>query len=308
MLEQPESQVKAVHRTLPDFLRLRGGALAFDHFSMAEWLTRETDEGFARADEFAVDVSASEAALHRWAVAKVRAAAAHRSAYLLRHLASHLAEADERKDAFTRLMLSDFAWLNARLRLSGVEALVADCVLSGDTEETRLLRALWRNSAYVLQKFPAQLAAQLLGRLHSLRDAVPALNDMADCTMRWLERPFDATATDERLVPTAVSLRLSAALIETFTGHEAPVNALAVLPDGRIASAAHDRTVRVWDPCTAGQPALFVADASITALLALSDERIVAGCRRCGAFPAPHRAPNYILPVACQPRLFHHKR
>lgn len=49
------------------------------------------------------------------------------------------------------------------------------------------------------------------------------------------------------LIPETSSLWLSSALLPTLEGHEDSVSALAVLPDGRLASASHDRTVRVWD-------------------------------------------------------------
>ena len=273
-----ESRVKAVHRALPDFLRLRSGALAFDHFSMAEWLTRESEDGFPRAGDYAVDVPASEAALHQWALTQVDDGTAHTSGYLLRHLASHLVDANERSRVLARLMLSDFEWLAARLRSSGVEALIADCDHLGETAEAPLLRTLWRNSAYVLRRFPDQMPAQVLGRIRSLRDAVPALVELATCTMRWLERRLEGAGPDLGLVPTTGSLRLSAALIETFEGHEYGVSALAVLPDGRIASGAGDGTVRVWDPQGRHAPQVFEGhEGWVRALAVLPDERIASG-------------------------------
>ena len=62
-----------------------------------------------------------------------------------------------------------------------------------------------------------------------------------------------------------------------MTGHTGSLTTLAVLPDGRIASGAWDNTVRVWDPRSGRQLAMFHADAPITALLAHPNGLIVAG-------------------------------
>jgi WD40 repeat protein len=65
-----------------------------------------------------------------------------------------------------------------------------------------------------------------------------------------------------------------------FEGHQKTVWALAVLPDGRLASGSGDHTIRLWDPTTpTGAPQLlFVADAAITALVCIpSHQLLVAG-------------------------------
>jgi len=59
------------------------------------------------------------------------------------------------------------------------------------------------------------------------------------------------------------------------------VNALAMLPGGRLASGGGDRTIKLWDPAS-GEPESsqpqFVADAAITALAFLPGASIlVAG-------------------------------
>ncbi|MEY4808291.1 MAG: hypothetical protein RLZZ206_2680, partial [Cyanobacteriota bacterium] len=73
----------------------------------------------------------------------------------------------------------------------------------------------------------------------------------------------------------------SGQLTATLEGHSGPVNALAVLPGGRLASGADDRTIKLWDPAS-GEPESsqpqFVADAAITALAFLpAVSTLVAG-------------------------------
>jgi WD40 repeat protein len=48
-------------------------------------------------------------------------------------------------------------------------------------------------------------------------------------------------------------------------------------PDGRLASASQDGTVRIWDIRTATMLAMFIADGTISRLVALPSGLIVAG-------------------------------
>ncbi|MEP6879400.1 MAG: WD40 repeat domain-containing protein, partial [Nitrosospira sp.] len=317
ILDQPEAQVKAVRSVLPDFLRLRDGRLTFDHFSMAEWLTGETEDGFARASTYAVDVTASETRLHRWALSKVSEGKAHTSEYLVRHLASHLVDADERRRIYTHLMLSNPEWLAARLHISGIEVLITDCDHLGETDEVLALLVLLRNSAHVLRRFPDQLPAQLLGRIRwlqdpenqtslllgllhnsahilrrfpiqlptqllermrSLQDSTNPLAELASSTLHWLERQPTVVTVDRPLVPTTGSLRFSLARRATFTGHAVDPTILAVLPNGHIASGTADGSVRVWNPGARHGPQVFEGHKGrVRALVVVPEGRIASG-------------------------------
>ena len=267
-----------MRNALPDFLRVRGGSLTFDHFSLAEWLTRETEDGFARAGDYAVDLQTSMERMHRWALQRVDDGTAYQHEYLLRHLAAHLTDEGERQQVFAKLMLQNYEWLAAKLACSGIDALTADCEHLGSAAQAPLLLALLRNSAHVLKEHPAQLPAQLLGRIASLGDADGPLAELADSTRHWLENQAAGSSALRSLVPTTGSLRLSSNLLATLTGHTGSLTTLAVLPDGRIASGADDNTVRVWDP--QGQRPAQVLEGHagwVNCLAVLPDGRIASG-------------------------------
>jgi hypothetical protein len=64
------------------------------------------------------------------------------------------------------------------------------------------------------------------------------------------------------------------------SGHKRPVTALTVLDDGRLASASHDRTIRVWNTDTGAEPLVLTGhEGAVTALAALPGGRLVSGSK-----------------------------
>ncbi len=315
VLASDVDQVSAVRIALRDFLRDRAGKLTFGHFSLAQWLSRERTEGIERGGDFSVDLKATHERWRTWALKQVRAGQACASPYLLRHLAAHLGDSNERRDVFETLMLDNADWMSARLRASGIEALMVDVEhLAGLPEHESLDRAL-RNAAHVLRKYPDQLPAQLLGRIGRGLGPGRRLGALADSVRGRLSAPWASTHEARLLLPDTRSLRLtdvrnvlpgsasalalladgrlvsggaggkvrvwaSAGLSEptVFEGHGTWVHALAVLRNGLVASGADDGKVRVWDAGRSADPVVFQTHSSpISALISLADGRIASG-------------------------------
>ena len=94
-----EDHVRGAVAVAEDFLTIRGKRFAFDHYSLAQWLTEEDDRGFPRAGRFAVNLAEAQERLTGWALQQARAGRAHESVYLARHLPAHLGPND-RAEAF----------------------------------------------------------------------------------------------------------------------------------------------------------------------------------------------------------------
>jgi WD40 repeat protein len=96
--------------------------------------------------------------------------------YLVRHIPAHLALRPEQK-GLNKLLLN-FDWIQARLNLSGIQALLSDYRLchSAYPATARLHRTLTM-VAHILREHPDQLIPQLLGRIApGVPDITPLLN------------------------------------------------------------------------------------------------------------------------------------
>jgi len=159
--------------------------------------------------------------------------------YFFEHGPEHLLAAEG--PLVLRDLLFDHRWLAAKLKATGVNALLSDFELLdlASDEPLRLLRDALRLSANVLSQRPEQLPYQLLGRL---RDA-PEIELQHLCTRA------DADSTGPCLLPIWPSLQLPGGpLLRTLEGHADVVNAVVLSADGKTAvSSSDDKTLKVWN-------------------------------------------------------------
>jgi WD40 repeat protein len=280
ILSVGEPLVQLLLARIEDFLRITNKLYAFDHLSLVQWLNRENDDGFPHAGAYAVPPEAAQQRIRAWARAEVAAGRANEWPYLTRHLAAHL-EPGERQECFSHLLL-DLCWLEARLRLADITALLSDWQWITPTPELTAVERALRQGAHVLihqgqgWNDLKQLSSQLLARLpldnpsSGAHQAEPSLRDQALAQLQKAGAPHPLTA----------SLLGSEALLRTLTGHSSSVNALAVLHDGRLASGSRDGTIKLWDTATGSCAITLKGDSSsVNALAVLHDGRLASGSR-----------------------------
>jgi WD40 repeat protein len=250
--------------------------ISFDHASLEQWLTERSGGRIPgpRAGRYGVNRDEAAEQIRTWALAEVKAHRAHTSPYLVRHLASHL-NAEERPELIAS-QLRQFAWLQARLHLAGLNALLGDFDRTTDgpanfpPELQRVGRAL-RQGAHVLSheggwNGQEQLASQLLARLAD--DG--ALEGLRLQAAAWLKKVG-------RAYPRTSSLLAQAALLRTLLVGGF-VTSLVILPDGRLACGRQDGSIHLWDSASGSCSAVFEGHQGwVKALVVLSDGRLASG-------------------------------
>jgi WD40 repeat protein len=159
-------------------------------------------------------------------------------------------------------------WMQQKLNAFGPQILVADYDRYATRDMQRLIGRTLRLTASICSRDPCQLLPQLLGRLIARAD--PAVASFLDDARRHLRLPA--------LVTQRPSLRPPGAEIARLEGHTHVVTTLAVLPDGRLASASWDGTFRVWDMETGAEMARVQGrKGHVHPLAALPDGRLASG-------------------------------
>ena len=165
--------------------------------------------------------------------------------YLGRALAGHLHDAQLGNEL--RAVLTDTAWIQARLIHGQLPGLIPDYGYAGDPLTRQILRAL-RVSAPVLAADPTQVRRQLVDRLMGQPD--PGITAWA----AGLRDQAEGQAPHRASVTVA---RAANPLEQILADHADQVRSVAVTPDGtRAVSGSSDGSVRVWDLTAAREQAV----------------------------------------------------
>ena len=173
-------------------------------------------------------------------------------------------------------LLIDLGWLQAKLNTTGITALEREFGHASDQPELKRLRRVLQNASHVLAAHPEQLPCQLLARWPTDPQVGPtnaAVLYLREQSIAQLQKAGGPS-------PLSASLLASEGLQRTLTGHGSTVHALAVLPDGLLASGSRDNSIKLWDLDTGSCAATLVSHSdSVFALAVLPDGRLASGSR-----------------------------
>jgi hypothetical protein len=233
-----EKELPPLLRRLAAFVPVREGRYSLFHRSLFDWLTGwdvQLDQPLT--ESYGVSLKKGRVRFADWGWAEYGRGVQYVSSYGFRHLVAHLHEAGRNEQA--RTVLLDFNWLQIKLEVTDVNALIADYDYLADEAELSMIQSAIRLSAHVLARDARQLAGQLTGRLlgTNAREIEALLKHAAKRkAWPWL-RPLKAALASP-----------GGPLIRTLEGYTGEVSAVAVTPDGhRAVSGSEDQTLGVWD-------------------------------------------------------------
>ena len=188
--------------------------------------------------------------------------------YTLRHLSWHMSQTGDAGGIETLLL--DPTWMMAKLAGPGFQSLIEDYLAGPDSSEgaSTLVERTLRLIAGTLANHPAELCAQLRGRLGALPD-------------KRLVRLVDRVATIAP--PGCLSLARSTLIspgpeLMRLDGHASGVYSLVAMLDGRLVSGSLDGSIRVWDLAQRKDPLYLDAHSGgVNSVAALPDGRVVSG-------------------------------
>ena len=160
--------------------------------------------------------------------------------YLWPWLATHLVAAGCQREL--DMILGDPRWVVGKLDQVGPAGLESDLHLS-HTQLARALATVVRQNAHVLGALSPAGSLEI-----TFATRIPTTYQAAD----EFRAALLSQAPRPCIIPVGPMPDLPhPSLIRVLTGHTGTVAALAVASDGSwLASASHDRTVRIWDPAT----------------------------------------------------------
>jgi len=166
--------------------------------------------------------------------------------YYYQYLPAHL-DAGGLRDAMDVLLLSP-EWLNNKLvALGDPLTLIADYQQFGRGATQVIIGRTLQLISSICARDPRQLLPQLIGRLMDFPGV--ELSSFLTRARKTLRPPT--------LVPQHPSLTSAGEETARLEGHRRGVNAMVMLPDGRLASGSGDGTIRLWDISSGAETACF---------------------------------------------------